>query len=414
MSEAQNGAGRWRDRTVGYGTVKADQLLANPNNWRVHPKHQQDALLTVLDKVGWVDDVIVNQRTGCVVDGHLRVSLAISNDEDVPVKYVDLSEDEEGIILATFDTISAMAATDPEMLSSLMAHLRESDLVQENPAIHTLLQGVAKQTGAEYATTDPPDAPDAEVDRAEELRDQWGTAPGQLWELPSVSVPGRCHRLLCGDSTNPDDVARLMQGERADGAWFDPPFGIDLQPQRRKTDVIAGDTNADARQIWTAFLPLLHQYLKDDTALFLCQGWSEFDWTLPLVRQYFETKSKVTWVKQVWGIGWYLRPQHEDILYCWKGTPPKPDDPISDVWEIDRISAPIHAAEKPPELMARAFAFATQPNDLVIDWFCGVGGSLVAAEQYQRIAYCIELAPEYVAVILQRMAALGLTPRLVE
>ena len=73
-----------------------DRLLASPANCRVHPKAQQEALAGVLDQVGWVQNVLGNQRTGHVVDGHLRVALAISRGEPLgPVLYVDLSEDEE-------------------------------------------------------------------------------------------------------------------------------------------------------------------------------------------------------------------------------------------------------------------------------------------------------------------------------
>src|SRR3972149_2850929 len=86
----------WRSRIVGTGEEPPESLLANPRNWRTHPKAQQDALAGVLDEVGWVQDVIVNRRTGYIVDGHLRVSLAISRAEPtIPVKYVDLSPDEE-------------------------------------------------------------------------------------------------------------------------------------------------------------------------------------------------------------------------------------------------------------------------------------------------------------------------------
>ncbi len=67
--------GSWRNRIVGHGEEDADQLLANPANWRIHPRAQRDALAGVLSEVGWVQDVIINRRTGHVVDGHLRVSL---------------------------------------------------------------------------------------------------------------------------------------------------------------------------------------------------------------------------------------------------------------------------------------------------------------------------------------------------
>jgi hypothetical protein len=102
----------WQNRIVGHGLEKPDELLANPRNWRIHPKAQQDALGGLLDKVGWVQDVIVNQRTGHVVDGHLRVSLSISRQEpEIPVVYVDLSPEEEALVLASLDPLAAMAVT---------------------------------------------------------------------------------------------------------------------------------------------------------------------------------------------------------------------------------------------------------------------------------------------------------------
>ena len=113
---------QWRNRITGHGEEAPDQLLANPRNWRIHPRAQQDALAGLLDQVGWVQDVIVNRRTGHVVDGHLRVSLAISRDErTIPVVYVDLDEAEEALVLASLDPLAGMAVTDNEVLRELIA-----------------------------------------------------------------------------------------------------------------------------------------------------------------------------------------------------------------------------------------------------------------------------------------------------
>jgi hypothetical protein len=117
---------QWQNRIVGHGEEAADQLLANPRNWRIHPKAQQDALKGVLSQIGWVQDVIVNQRTGFVVDGHARVALAISAGEKVPVVYVDLSEEEEAAILATIDPLSAMAGRDEAIFADLVGGMDEA------------------------------------------------------------------------------------------------------------------------------------------------------------------------------------------------------------------------------------------------------------------------------------------------
>lgn len=144
----------WRSRIVGEGEEAPDQILANPMNWRVHPANQRKVMEAVLDSVGWVQRVIVNQRTGHLVDGHLRVESALSKGEPtVPVVYVDLSPEEEQAILATFDPIGGLAGTDAEKIGELrdalkltMPDLRNaaveaglSELDDAPPADHGLL-----------------------------------------------------------------------------------------------------------------------------------------------------------------------------------------------------------------------------------------------------------------------------------
>lgn len=141
----------WRNRISRYENIDPSDLLANPGNWRIHPNVQQQALSDVLDTVGWVDDVIVNERTGFVIDGHLRVSLALQNGEkSIPVKYVDLTEDEEALVLATLDPIAGMAVTDTEKLTALLAsvHLDETSVLTD---VLSKLQGKPLDMEALYA-----------------------------------------------------------------------------------------------------------------------------------------------------------------------------------------------------------------------------------------------------------------------
>jgi len=132
MAKERDEPRSWQSRIVGEGNEAPSDLLANPRNWRIHPRHQQDALESVLDRVGWVQRVIVNRRTGNLVDGHLRVSLALRREEaTIPVTYVDLSADEEGLVLASLDPVAGMAATDADMLDSLLRELSEADAIPE-------------------------------------------------------------------------------------------------------------------------------------------------------------------------------------------------------------------------------------------------------------------------------------------
>ena len=140
-------SGGWRNRIIGEDDIAPDQLLANPLNWRIHPKFQQDTLRGVLNDVGWVQRVIVNKTTGNIVDGHLRVSLALRHGaETVPVVFVELTEEEENEILATIDPISAMAGTDKQKLGELMQFVSAQD---QN--VREMLIALSQQNNPNYA-----------------------------------------------------------------------------------------------------------------------------------------------------------------------------------------------------------------------------------------------------------------------
>lgn len=158
----------WENRIVEYGEEKPDNLLANPDNWRVHPKNQQDALSGALDQIGWVAPVIVNQATGFVVDGHMRVAMAISNDEAaIPVAYVDLTPEEESVVLATFDPLGSLAIADEQLLASLMA-----DITIDTPALEAAVNAIL-----EVDIPDPlADAEPSQPNEADRNALQWGYA----------------------------------------------------------------------------------------------------------------------------------------------------------------------------------------------------------------------------------------------
>jgi hypothetical protein len=122
MAKRRSQAPAWANRIVSSGTMPAGQFLANPGNYRKHPTAQEQALIGILDRVGWVQSVVVNKRTGYVVDGHMRIKAAMARSEDEPVPYVvvDLTEAEEALILSTLDPISAMAITDKLALQELL------------------------------------------------------------------------------------------------------------------------------------------------------------------------------------------------------------------------------------------------------------------------------------------------------
>lgn len=127
-SNLPQGRGDWKNRIVGHDEVAPDQLLAHPHNFRIHPAPQQSALAGSLDGLGWIQEVIVNRTTGHMIDGHLRVALAMrSGAATVPVAYVELSEEEEAQALLSLDPIAAMAATDKDNMDALLREIQTDD-----------------------------------------------------------------------------------------------------------------------------------------------------------------------------------------------------------------------------------------------------------------------------------------------
>ena len=141
---------KYKSRIIGSGEERLDQILFNPRNWRIHPLAQQDALKGVLEQVGWVQQVIVNQRTGNLVDGHLRCQLAArEGNEIIPVVYVDISEDEEAMILATLDPIAGLAVADKQKLAELI-----SEIDGNNENVQKLLKSISSDEWLDFTSTD--------------------------------------------------------------------------------------------------------------------------------------------------------------------------------------------------------------------------------------------------------------------
>lgn len=409
---------RWRNRIVGEDLVDADQLLANPRNWRVHPKAQQDALEGVLREVGWVQRVIVNQRTGFVVDGHARVAMAISRGEHVPVVYVDLSEEEEALVLATLDPLSAMAGTDQDLLDQLKAGMSAEHL--------GLFAATDRDLAGGSGGPGSVDAPEPQIDRAEELLAKWRVERGQIWQI------GR-HRLMCGDCTSRDDVAELMRGESAGLMNTDPPYGVSYANDERPNPGVAKPRvakdelrDSDLQRFLEAAFSAAKFVLVENAAWYL--------WHADLTQGFFAAAAaaadvklhrQIIWVKPVLllGRGQYHW-KHEPCFMGWVEGHQPPDygrgageRDQTTVWEINSVSQSDrrefnHSTPKPVELFTIPIIKHLKPGEICYEPFAGSGPQFVAAQQLDRTCYGLEIEPKYCAVILERLQAMGLNPEL--
>jgi hypothetical protein len=408
-SRATAPSAAWRNRIVGHGEEAPDQLLANPLNWRVHPKAQQRALAGALAEVGWVAQALVNRRTGHLVDGHLRVELAVARGEPaVPVTYVDLSEDEERTVLATLDPLGAMATADAAKLEELLRDLTPSDA-----ALRAMLDELAEKSGIRQAgLTDPDEVPPAPANADVYVQ------PGELWVLGD-------HRLLCGDATDPDDVARLLDGAEPTLLATDPPYGVSLDPTWRdgvynklgpaerpymrtkghRNTTLSGDTRVDWSEAFALVPSLTVGYVwhAGVHAGQVAEG---------LTRIGFEIVAQVIWDKGLFAMGrswyhwahepcWVVRKSGVANLYIgtrdqstiWRAPSPKMIMSGSSEEKYD------HPAQKP--VVLSEIPIRNHAGD-VYDPFAGSGTTLIAAERLGRRCYAIEIEPKYVQIAIER------------
>jgi site-specific DNA-methyltransferase (adenine-specific) len=206
-------------------------------------------------------------------------------------------------------------------------------------------------------------------------------------------------------------LSRLAD-DSVDAFVTDPPYGIELQlGTSRNPRRIAGDGRLEARTLWRDFLPHAARLARPDTAHLFFADYKA-SWTPELLAEHFTVKGAIVWDKRRIGLGWYLRHQFEIAWYCHKGHPPPPARAGSDLWPHSRPHRPRHPAEKPVDLLRRAINLVLPPErrdpaapPLVLDPFCGIGSTAVAAVEEEVRFLGIELDPRYAALARQRIAA---------
>ena len=223
------------------------------------------------------------------------------------------------------------------------------------------------------------------------------------------------HRLLCGDSTDSDQVAKLMNGQKADMVFTDPPYGVDYQggalTKRTKLDNDQKNTN-----IYEQVIPNLYLFTIDKVAMYIWHAAGYADMASHLWNNDLQIRSQIIWNKnmaQFGALSAQYKQKHEPCFYCYKkGQSPYWYGLTNEVtvWDVKRESKnEYHPTQKPIELPERAINNSSKKNDIVIDLFGGSGSTMVAAQQLNRKARLMELDPKYCQVIVDRMKKLDPT-----
>ena len=260
------------------------------------------------------------------------------------------------------------------------------------------------------------DVPDVEIEEKEVVEDEvpeeveTRCKRGDIWKLGE-------HRLMCGDSTCITDVEKLMNGEKADLLFTDPPYGVSYEKKTKEvlksksyTKIQNDDLTLDQFQdfLYDVFTNAF-SCLKDTASyyVFSCQGGDQEMMMMMMRQAGIPCRHQIIWVKDapVFSMGRLdYDYKHEPILYGWvkKHDFQRKGEQDKSVWEYKRTANKLHPTMKPVELIANALLNSTKSEENVLDLFGGSGSTLIACEQLNRKCFIMELDEHYCDVINQR------------
>ncbi len=374
-----------------------DKLIPWARNPRSHSDAQIAQIAASIAEFGFNNPILVDTKAG-IIAGHGRLLAARKLGlKEVPVIVLDhLSEAQKRAYIIADNQLALNAGWNDELLRIELAALQQEDfdlslIGFEDDELARLL---AAQDAAEGLTDE---------DAVPELPQTPASVTGDLWILGT-------HRLLVGDATNGDDVARLMAGAAADLVFTDPPYNVDYEGYTEDRLKIRGDRMSDAefKQFLEAAFRSCRAAVKPGASLYVCHSSSwQREFQNALESAGFEVRCQIIWAKNTfaWGFGRY-KFQHEPMFYAHVAGEKDPwygDRSQSTLWEENKPAANrIHPTAKPVELVERALLNSSKAGDIVADLFGGSGSTLIACERRSRKARLMEIDPKYADCILRR------------
>ena len=363
---------------------------------------------------GFFGSLIVQRSSGHILAGTHRWRAAReAGFDELPVTFVDVDDDTALRIMLADNRTARLGDDDPAELAELLKEIHANAGSLIGTAYTTAdLDNLLTDLSSDLEVT--PD-PGASVERAKELREKWGVESGQAWTIPSGSVPGSAHRIVCGDATVATDAERCLDGTTPQLMVTDPPYGVSYDADWRNRDLLGAraagkvrnDDRADWREAWALFPGDVAYVWHGSTHCAVVQQ--------SLEATGFTIRSQIIWAKDSLVISrGHYHWQHEPCWYAvrakgrWSG-----DRSQTTLWRIGhRNSDTGHSTQKPVECMRRPIENNSVWGDSVYDPFLGSGTTLVAAEEVGRLCHGLEIDPGYVAVALERAAGMDLSPRL--
>jgi len=391
----------------GYELVPLESVQPHPDN----PRQGDVGAISESVKVhGFYGALVVQKSTGHILAGNHRWKAAkAAGLTELPVTYVDVDDEKARRILVADNRLSDLGTYDEAQLAEILKDLAATSAGLTGTGYDgDDLESLIRDLGHPYGALDTDDA----VSRADELREKWDTAEGQVWQVGE-------HRVVCGDSREESTLYLATEGAFVDMLLTDPPYGINLdtdyssmggpshavrkpKPSRKYRPVIGDDAPFDPRLIAAYFSETPEQFWfgADHYRRLLSEddrdgSWLVWDKRSEEVDAVFGSGFELIWSKQ--------RHKRDLLRHYWNGG--------LGISEAENRS---HPTQKPTPLLADILTRWSSGAALVADPYLGSGSTLVACQQVGRRGVGVELDPAYVAVTLERLSEMGLVPERVQ
>ena len=382
--------------------INISDIIPYENNAKIHTKKQIKQIKKSIEEVGYNDPIAIDENS-IIIEGHGRYEALKKLDykEVEVIRLINLTEEQKNAYRLIHNKLTLNTDFDFDILNTELEKIKDIDMSDFDLEFEKLFDDGNREVYEDSFDEN------ATIEKKAKL--------GRIYRLGN-------HRVMCGDSSNPEDLSLLMGDKKADIVFTDPPYGVAIGDKNkmlnrfgksnRVADNIMNDT-LSAKELYDMLLKVFQNVkanMKDRCSCYICspQGGYLCHMLNMMKDAELEVRHVLIWVKNAatFSMGRLdYDYQHEPILFIWNKSHKKimAGEHKTSCWFVDKPrESKLHPTMKPIELVANALLNSSERGDIVLDVFGGSGSTLIASEQLGRSCYMMELDPKYCDVIINR------------